>query len=325
MRFLISTLFTSAAVATLAACSGNMAPTPSTAYAQPALPLNSAIKVRPDAVNVPHITTWSGNCTVTYAEVNGVWRYYYSPYGCDPAEGVEGYQGGTFDDTNHDWLVGEHSASQNSVLVLNQKGTQVGALTGLIGDPVGIATDSKGDVWVTNYPTNTISEFDAGATVPTATYTDGNMSSVRYVTLDKNGNIYLSGQAAGSGSLEVDELQGSAFLRIKSITGAVGAGIAVAPKSKTLWVCDEGNGTSGTIAGYTLEGFKRREAFSYSGDDTGIAVAPSEKEIYAIDNAANGSQFNVNAVIYDAPTGKVINSTPAITASTKVLGISNRR
>jgi hypothetical protein len=206
-----------------------------------------------------------------------------------------------------------------------RRGKQVGTLTGLTGNPIGIATDSKADVWATNSPSNTISEYNPGATTPSATYTDKSLSSLRYITVDKNDNVYVSGQSQASGSLEVDELQGSAFSPIKTITGTTGAGIVVAPTGKTLWVCDEGDGSKGTISGYTIPGFKRMQQIAYSGDDTGIAVALSGKELYAIDNVANGSEFNVSVVIYNAKTGKLVSSSPSITTAAKDVGIATRR
>jgi DNA-binding beta-propeller fold protein YncE len=223
------------------------------------------------------------------------------------------------------WFAGQSEASTNVIAVYNEKWKQVGELTGLTGVPIGIATDSKADVWASNFPSNTLSEYAPGATTPTTTYTDANLSSLSYVTVDKSDNVYVSGQSEASGNLEVDELQSSAFSPIKTIGGAIGAGIAVAPTGKTLWVCDEGNGGKGTISAYTIPGFKRSEQFAYSGDDTGIAVAPSGKEVYAVDNVAYGSGFNVSVVIYNAKTGKVVSSSPAVTMPAKSLGIAIRR
>lgn len=270
-----------------------------------------------------------------YVAVGGCIAYYvynvhkqeydiiYAPKGCNPFAG--GYNGlGSLSLTNS-VLVGVSAGGTNAIAVENPKGKQIGTLTGLTGEPVGIATDSKGDVWATNYPSNTISEYNPGATEPSATYTDGNLSSLRYIAMDQNNNVYVSGQSAGSGGLEVDQLQASAFIPIKTITGAVGAGIAISPKTRTLWVCDEGDRTSGTISAYTMPGFNRRMQIAYSGDDTGIAAAKSGKEVYAINNVADGSQFDVSVVRYDSKTGKVLGSTPSITTSAPAVGISNHK
>jgi hypothetical protein len=179
--------------------------------------------------------------------------------------------------------------------------------------------DAKDDVWATSSPSNTISEYTHGATKPTATYTDDNMSSISYIASDKADDVYVSGQGK-SGKLEVDELHGSSFAPIKTITGSVGGGITVA-SGNTLWVCDEGNGEKGTMSSYTIPGFKRREEFAYSGSDTGIAVTPSGKQLWAINNVASGSTFNVGVVIYSAK-GKVISSSPVDNLREESVGIA---
>lgn len=282
----------------------------------------NATKMRHDDIK-PTYLYMVGSCFVYWVTEGSSGYYLYEPPGCDPAEGA--YTGVASENKEQKFLAGVSTASSNFIAVANSKGKQVGTLTGLTGDPVGIATDAKADVWATNYPSNTISEFGPGAKTPTATFTDGNLSSLRYVAVDQDNNVYVSGQRAGSGNLEVDELQGSAFTPIKTITGAVGAGIAISPKTKTLWVCDEGDGTSGTISGYTIPGFKRRMQSVTSGDDTGIAVSKSGKEIYVIDNVADGSQFDVSVVVYNAKTGKVVSTAPSITTSAKAVGISALR
>jgi hypothetical protein len=295
--------------------------------ATPATTLQQATRMQPDQeIGGSPVYTAAGNCIVEYVYNVHTHQYdeYVLPKGCHNADGGP-FLGIAYQPIAHQWFMGASAASANFIAVENSKGKQVGTLTGLTGSPVGIATDSKGDVWATNFPSNTISEYNPGATEPSASYTDGNLASLRYIAVDQNDRVYVSGQSSGSGSLEVDELQGFAFTPINTITGAVGAGIAVSPTTQTLWVCDEGDGTSGTISAYTMPGFKRRVQFAYSGDDTGIAVNKSGKQLYAINNVADGSQFNVSVVVYDGKTGKVLGSTPSFTASAKAVGISNRK
>jgi hypothetical protein len=218
------------------------------------------------------------------------------------------------------WFVGQAvSASANQIVEYSDKWKEVATLTGLTGVPIGIMLDSKGDVWSTNSPSNTISEYAKGSTTPTATYTDDNMSSISYVASDKANDVYVSGQGK-SGNLEVDEFQGSSFAPIKTITGSVGGGIAVA-SGKTLWVCDEGTGTKGTISSYTIPGFKRREQFAHSGSDTGLAVTASGKQLWAINNVPAGSQFHVSVVIYSVK-GKVLLTGPGSNSREESVGIA---
>lgn len=325
-----SSLYRSIFVASIAAllfsgCSANGSQFNPVAAPVNAVSSTDATKIQPDIEIDLTYSIVSGNCIVTYVYDKYTHQYMevLSPVGCDAGGPWPG--GIVFQASSAHWFIGQSSASGNVIAVENTKGKQLGTLTGLTGIPVGIASDSSANVWATNYPSNTINEYNAGATTPTATYTDGNLSSLRYIAVDQSNNVYVSGQSAGSGGLEVDELQGSAFTPIKTISGSVGAGIAISPKTQTLWVCDEGNGTSGTISGYSLSGFTRRMHFAYSGDDTGIAVAPSGREIYAVQNAAYGSEFNVRGVVYSAKTGKVLSTTPNLLASAPAVGISNHK
>jgi len=313
----------------LAGCSGASQALPAGNLTGPTATsqLSSAIagRVRPDDVD-PYFVTWTGNCTVyeVYEGVppNGVWRFEYIPYGCDPAEGTN--TGGTYEKATKNWLVGQ---STSAIAIYNPKWKEVGTLTnGLTGAQVGIATDLKGDIFASNFPSNTLTEYARGGTSPIASYTDTNLASLSYVTVDKNDNVYVSGQSEGSGGLEVDELStgSSQFSPIKTITGITGAGIVVAHSGKALWVCDEGNGSKGTISAYAIPSFKRSVQFAYSGSDTGIAVAASGKQVYAVDNVAYGSEYSVSLVIYDAKTGKVINASPGITTAKPAMGISQK-
>jgi hypothetical protein len=316
----------------LAGCSGASQALPSgnvtEASATSRVSLANAAGIRPDAaVMYSYTVSGPGECATlwTFVRPSGPWISQIEPIGCEI--GSYAVAGIAYASENKASFVGERSTSTNVIAVYNEKWKQVSELTGLTGDPVGIATDAKGTVFASNFPSNTLTEYARGGTSPIATYTDANLSSVSYVTVDNNGNVYVSGQSEGSGSLEVDELStgSSRFSPIKTITGAIGAGIAVAHTGKTLWVCDEGNGSKGTISAYTIPAFKRSEQFAYSGDDTGIAVAPSGTQVSAVDNVAYGSGYNVSVVIYSAKTGKIINATPSVTMSAKSLGIAIRR
>jgi hypothetical protein len=216
--------------------------------------------------------------------------------------------------------VGESS----TVAVYTKKTKQIGTLTGLTGIPLGITSDVRENVWVTNYPSNSLSAFAPGASTPTATYSDANLSSMSFVAADQNGNIYVSGQSATTGALEVDQLTPATgnFVPLSSIGGAVAGGIAVQTKTGLLWVCDEGNGSSGTISSYSLSTFQRVTQFAYSGIDTGIAVPPSGPAVYAINNVVAGSAFTVRGIEYDAKSGKVAASAPAFSSAQLTIGIA---
>jgi hypothetical protein len=144
-----------------------------------------------------------------------------------------------------------------------------------------------------------------------------------FVTADQNSNIYISGQSASTGALEVDELNPATgnFVPLSSISGAIAGGIAFQAKTGLLWVCDEGTGSGGTISSYASPSFKRRTQFAYSGVDTGIAVPASGPYLYALNNVVSGSGYNVSGVVYAVKTGQVVASSPALNSAAEEVGI----
>jgi sugar lactone lactonase YvrE len=190
---------------------------------------------------------------------------------------------------------------------------QVATLTGLSGNPVGMATDSHGDLWVTNSPTTTISEFAKGATTPTVSYTDSNLNSVNYLAIDENNNVYVEGYSGSA--MEIDELTASGIFTAIAKPGQVGTtpgGLAVQQHGKTtyMWVNDQGSGSgTGRISRYLLTpgSLKSTGGFTYSGIDGAIAVDPSFTDVvFAANNVPDGSQFDASIVEYDLKTGKVV-------------------
>jgi hypothetical protein len=209
--------------------------------------------------------------------------------------------------------------------------TQVGTLTGLSGNPIGIATDSKGDVWATNSPSATISEFAKGATTPSASYTDSNLTSASYLAIDKQDNLYVEGQAASG--IEIDELPagGTTFTAISQPgqLGAAAGGEAVQQHGKDtyVWVNDQGAGSgTGTISRYLLKGaaLTSTGSFGYSGINGAITVDPSGKDtehVYAANNVPSGSEYNTSIVEYALSSGSVVSSSPTATSSYEAVGI----
>jgi hypothetical protein len=192
--------------------------------------------------------------------------------------------------------------------------TQIATMTGLNGNPVGMATDSRGDLWVTNSPTTTISEFAKGTTTPIASYTDANLNSVNYLTVDKKNNVYVEGYSGSA--MEIDELTASGTFTAIAKPGQVGTtpgGLAVQEHTTAtyMWINDQGSGSgTGRISRYLLKGgsLKSTGSFSYSGIDGAIAVDPSGKDtgdVYATDNVVSGSQYTGTTVEYAFPSGKV--------------------
>jgi hypothetical protein len=194
--------------------------------------------------------------------------------------------------------------------------TQVSTLSGLSGSPLGMAADAHDNLWVTNSPTTTISEFAKGATKPTASYTDPNLGSISYLAIDKNDNVYVEGSSGSA--MEIDELTASGTFTVIAKPGQVGStpgGLAIAQhgKSTYLWVNDQGYGSgAGRISRYLLKGssLKATGNFAYAGIDGAIAADPSGniERIFGVNNVPSGSQFDASIVEYDLRTGEAVAS-----------------
>jgi hypothetical protein len=211
---------------------------------------------------------------------------------------------------------------------------KAGTLTGLTGDPIGIASDLKGNVWVTNWPSATISEFYPGARSPSQTYTDSNLASLSYIAIDRRDDIYVEGQSRASGGIEVDELQAAGTFTSITASGQLGytaGGLAVIVnngKTGYLFVNDQGtaNGPP-AITRWLLKGGKlvKDGSFKYSGIDTALSVDPSGTDtmhVWAANNVQSNSEFTTSGVEYAFPSGGVVLSTPTATSSFESFGIA---
>jgi hypothetical protein len=225
----------------------------------------------------------------------------------------------TGDKSGKTFYVGEGNDTVAVLRYAKGNWTQVATIGDLIGVPDGMATDSHRNLWVTNTPTTTITEFAYGTNTPIATYTDGDLNSVNYLAIDTHDNVYVEGSAGSA--MEIDELTASATFTVIGKPGQVGTtpgGLAIQPhgKKKTyMWVNDQGSGSgSGTISRYLLKdgSLKSTGSFRYSGFDGAIAVDPSGKdtdEVYATNSALmSGYQFNGTTVEYTFPSGQVTDS-----------------
>jgi hypothetical protein len=212
--------------------------------------------------------------------------------------------------------------------------SKAGTLTGLTGNPTGIASDFKGNLWVTNSPSATIGEFYPGARSPSQTYTDSNLASLSYVAVDRRNDIYVEGQSRANGEIEVDELQAGGTFRSIVASGQLGytaGGLAVIVnngKTGYLFVNDQGtaNGPP-TITRWLLKDGKltNDDSFKYSGIDTALSVDPSGKDtmhVWAANNVRSSSEFTTNGVEYAFPSGGVVASTPTTTSSFESFGIA---
>lgn len=205
-------------------------------------------------------------------------------------------------------------------------------LTGLTGAPIGIAADSKGTVWASNSPSNVLSEFPAGETKASATYTDTNLTSLSYVAVDRFDNVYVEGQ--GSSGIEVDELSTASgtFTPIgqPGELGAIAGGLAF-QKEKTgsyLWINDQGTSSgSGRLTQWVFQNgaLKKVASFGYAGRNGAIWADPSGKDIkhiFATNNVPYGTEVQNKGVEYELPDGKIVSESGTGIESAEDVGIT---
>jgi serine/threonine-protein kinase len=110
------------------------------------------------------------------------------------------------------------------------------SITNGVSNPLGIAIDKNGTLYVSNYPAS-ITEYPKGATSPSKTITGGGLTNPFGMAVDKQGNLFI----ADFGALQVFELPagGSSVtpLNLSGLSSPVG--VAVDKKNGDLWVTDE--------------------------------------------------------------------------------------
>ncbi|HEV3092526.1 MAG TPA: hypothetical protein VGX91_13875 [Candidatus Cybelea sp.] len=240
-------------------------------------------------------------------------------------------------DDNRDSKIAYAGLSNGTVRIAKwtkDRYTKAGILKGLTGIPTGIAGDFKGNVWVTNSPSATLSEFHRGAKSPSKTYTDPNLASLSYVAVDRRNAVYVEGQSRASGGIEVDELQAGGTFKSLSASNQLGytpgglAVIATGGKAGYIFVNDQGtpNGPP-TITQWLLSGERliKEGSFGYSGIDTALSVDPSGKDtahVWAANNVSSSTEFATSAVEYAFPSGGVVAATPTTISSSESFGVA---
>jgi hypothetical protein len=103
--------------------------------------------------------------------------------------------------------------------------TPTATLTGL-GAPTGLAFDSSGNLFVSNYSSNTVSEFAPGSTTPTATLTG--LYRPTTPVFDRSGNLFVANEGNDDNAYTVSEFAPGHTTPTATITGLNGtAGLAV--------------------------------------------------------------------------------------------------
>jgi DNA-binding beta-propeller fold protein YncE len=119
-------------------------------------------------------------------------------------------------------------------------------------DPTGVAVNSEGDIWVSEWYANTVKEFsESGALLHTASLSgpcSGSFNGPFGLAIDAKGNLWVAD--SGDGRILEFKAQGAEAGTCELQAGVEGAGngqfhypsgIAVAPNGH-VWVADTGNG-----------------------------------------------------------------------------------
>ncbi len=95
------------------------------------------------------------------------------------------------------------SSEQNAVVLIYDLAKigapQIGQITSGLTSPTGMALDSKGTLYVSNYYGANVAVYPAGATEPSSTLTSG-IVIPNGLALDTNGDLYVANKAADQGS-----------------------------------------------------------------------------------------------------------------------------
>jgi hypothetical protein len=177
--------------------------------------------------------------------------------------------------------------------------------------PLSMAADAAGNTYVAAWPSNQIAVYAPGGTDPAADIIDIGLTAVYGVAVDKAGDLFASGFNT-YGNFEVDEASAGSNYTFTAlpISGQFPGGLAIDSR-QNLWVCDQGDGSSGSISKLAPPYTGRAKvAFSYAGDNFGIAISSDNKSLIAANNVFQGSQSYSGAVIYSLPSGSVQASSP---------------
>ena len=217
-----------------------------------------------------------------------------------------------------------------SIQKLNLHLGVVATYTGIPGEPVSdFAVGKKGLVAASfgcigsSCGDNVLTYWGGFSPTPTQTIVDGNLSSMTSLAMDSRDDVFVAGQSAITGALEVDEVSAkSGAIKALGITGSVAAGLAL-DNHNNLWVEDQGNGVTGTMSEYTpATGYSNpATSFAVSAGDTKIAVDAQGGEMLASNNILDGSEYASQMIAYQLPAGNII-ATSQTTYGGESLGVS---
>jgi hypothetical protein len=156
-----------------------------------------------------------------------------------------------FDLTGHAWVVNNVGASLSEFSSAGSPiSTAPGDQGGGITNPIGLAVDALGDIWVTDSITlGAISEFNSGGTTPGSPIsgssgdTEGGLADPWGIAVDPNGNVWAANSSSTKSSISLFGAGGTA---ISSPTGYTGGGLNVPEGiaidgAGNVWVVNRGS------------------------------------------------------------------------------------
>jgi hypothetical protein len=182
-----------------------------------------------------------------------------------------------FDQLGHAWVVNNvgSSLSEFSSAGLPITGSSGDTGGGISNDPVSLAIDASGNIWVTDsIILGAISEFNsAGATPgspisPSTGYTGGGLADPWGIAVDANGNVWEADSASSTSRISLFGASGSP---ISSATGYTGGGLNIPEGiaidgAGNVWVANRGStNTSAPYPDSSISEF----------NSSGTAVSPS--------------------------------------------------
>ena len=166
---------------------------------------------------------------------------------------------------------------------------------GGLSDPYGIAIDSSGDVWVTNFTGASLSEFSPnGAPRANSPFSGGGLNMPAGIAIDGSGHIWAA-NSGHSGACSVSEFSSSGLDISGSsgdnLGGSGGTGSLAIDSAGNVWVTHTG-GNTGSICEFNSTG---SPLSLYTGgglnDPRGIAIDASG-HVWISNAAGDVSEFN---------------------------------
>jgi len=175
------------------------------------------------------------------------------------------------------------------------------------GNAYGIAVDSYGTVYATEWPSNVIDVF-AGNGLSFRTSSDPNMGVPYEIAIDGSNNVYLSGWSVGSSQQQIDKCAPGVRLcsTFATIPSGFPGGVAIDPNGNVIV-----NSQYGTIYTYSSSG-TLLSSFNYNNGSnsfayTAIALDPTATQLWAanVNTCSSNPCGDAQMQSYDATTGIV--------------------